>query len=201
MRTTHFNEGTLMRKFCIVLVVASGLGTLAARAQVTNVPPTELEAFEAQTGTVIVKGAGQIGSLAVDAVNIVVISKESLDVTSGRRQYGMAVETTANNRRVWKKVVDYDEMGSLLSGLNYLAKIDYKVTAQPTFVASYVTRSGLRVGAFTSQRRGALQYFLQDYGTNSPNSPKILITSAQLSQFQDLVDETLKDLDSLQASH
>ncbi len=187
-----------MRKSCLVLIVASGLCTVAARAQITNLPPTELETFEAQTGAVIVKGAGQVGSLAVDALTINVISKESLNVSTGRRQYGMAVEIAANDQRVWEKTVDYDEMDSLLNGLNYLAKIDYKVTAQPTFVASYVTRSGLRVGAFTSQRRGVIQYFLQDYSTTSP---RILITSAQLAQFQDLVDETRKNLDALQVSH
>jgi len=185
-----------MRKFCIVLITAGV--TLVARAQVTNVPATELEAFEAQTGAVIVKGAGPVGSLAVDAVNITVISKESQDVNTGRRQYGMAVEAVANNQRVWKKVVDDDEMDSLLNGLNYLAKMDYKVTALPTFVAGYVTKSGLRVGAFTSQRRGAIQYFLQD---QSAKGPRILITPAQLAQFQDLVDETRKNLDSLKAAH
>lgn len=187
-----------MRKCCIVLILALGFCGLAARAQITNLPPTELETFEAQTGTVIVKGAGPVGSLAVDAVNIQVISKESLNVSTGHRQYGMAVEADANDQRVWEKLVDYDEMDSLLSGLNYLAKIDYKVTAEPTFVASYVTRSGLRIGAFTSQRRGVIQYFLQDYSTTSP---RILITSAQLAQFQDLVEETRKTLDSLQAAH
>jgi hypothetical protein len=110
----------------------------------------------------------------------------------------MAVEVVANNQRAWKKVVDYDEMDSLLNGVNYLAKIDSKVTELPTFVAGYVTRSGLRVGAFTSQRRGAIQYFLEDYSTNSP---RLLITSAQLAQFQDLVEQTRKNLDSLQATH
>jgi hypothetical protein len=107
----------------------------------------------------------------------------------------------ANDQQVWKRVVDYDEMDSLLNGLNYLAKIDYKVTSQPTFVASYVTRSGFRVGAFTSQRRGVIQYFLQDHGTNSANSPRILITPAQLTQFQSLVDQARSNLNSLQAPH
>ena len=187
-----------MHKLYVVLLAASGLFACAAQAQVTNVPPTELEAFEAQTGTVIVKGAGQVGSLDVDALSLVVISKESLDVTSSRKQYGMAVEITANGQRAWKRVVDYDEMDSLLSGLDYLGKIDSKVTALPTFVASYVTRSGLRVGAFTSQRRGAIQYFLQD---DSTNSARILITPAQLAQFQSLVDQARNNLDSLRAAH
>ena len=77
----------------------------------------------------MVKGAGQVGSLAVDALTINVISKESLNVSTGHRQYGMAVEVVANDQRAWKRVVDYDEMDSMLNGLNYLAKIDYKVTA------------------------------------------------------------------------
>jgi hypothetical protein len=198
MPTTHSTGIALVRKFCIVLALVSDFCVLDGRAQITNLPPTELETFEAQTGTVIVKGAGQVGSLAVDALTINVISKESLNVSTGRRQYGMAVEAIADNQRLWKTVVDYDEMEALLNGVNYLARIDYKVTELPTFVAGYITRSGLRVGAFTSQRRGAIQYFLQDYGTNSA---RILITPAQLSQFQDLVEQTRKNLDSLRASH
>ena len=77
----------------------------------------------------------------------------------------MAIEIVANNQRVWKRVVDYDEIDAFLSGLDYLAKIDYNVTTLPTFVAGYTTKSGFRVGAFTSQRRGAIQFFLQDYST------------------------------------
>ena len=118
--------------------------------------------------------------------------------STGRRQYGMAVEVVANDQRAWKRVVDYDEMDSLINGLNYLAKIDYKVTELPTFVAGYVTRSGLRVGAFTSQRRGVIQYFLQDYSTNSP---RILITSGPTGPVPGSGGPTRKNLDSLQAAH
>ena len=131
-------------------------------------------------------------------LNLVVISKESLDVSTGRKEYGMAIEADANNQRVWKKMVDYDEIDPLLSGLDYLAKIDYNVTPQPTFVAGYATKSGFRVGAFTSQRRGAIQFFLQDYSTNSP---RILITPTQLAQFQNLIEQARKNLDALRASH
>ena len=186
-----------MRKYCIVLIAVSGWLVGVAKAQMTNVPPTQLEAFEAETGTVIVKGAGQIGSLSVGTVNITVISKESMDVSTGRKEYGMAIEADANNQRVWKKVVDYDEIDPLLGNLNYLAKIDYAVTALPTFVAGYSTKSGFRVGAFTSQRRGAIQFFLQDYSTNSG---RILITPTQLVQFQSLIEQARKNLDSLRAA-
>jgi len=186
-----------MRKYSIALIVISGWLAGVAQAQMTNVPPTQLEAFEAQTGTVIVKGAGQIGSLGVGTVNITVISKESMDGSTGRKQYGMAIEADVNGQRVWKKVVDYDEIDPLLSNLNYLAKIDYTVTALPTFVAGYCTKSGFRVGAFTSQRRGAIQFFLQDYSTNSE---RILITPTQLVQFQNLIEQARKNLDALRAA-
>jgi len=186
-----------MHRLFVGLLAAAGLFAGAVQAQVANVPTTALETFEAQTDKVIVKGAGQIGSLAVDQLNIVVIGKESLDASTGSKQYGMAVEVLANDQQLWKKMVDYDEMDSLLNGLDYLAKIDYKVTLEPTFVASYVTKSGLRVGAFTSQRRGVIQYFLQDHSTNSA---RILITPAQLTQFQSLVDQTRSNLNSLRAS-
>jgi hypothetical protein len=189
-------EKTIMNKYCAVLIVASGLFTFAARAQVTNVTFTELETFEAQTGKVIVKGAGQIGSMTIDSITVTVICKESTDVGTGLKEYGAAVEISANNQRGVKMVVDYDEMDSLLNGINYLAQIDSNVTTLPTFVASYVTKSGLRVGAYTSQRRGAIQYFLQD---RSFDSPRILMTSAQLAEFQNLMEQAKKNLDSLRA--
>ena len=187
-----------MYKLCVVLIAISGWLACVAQAQVTNVPPTELEAFEAQTGTVIIKGAGQIGSLAIGNLNLTVISRESTDVGTSRKEYGVAVEMTENNQGTVRMVVDYDELDSLLNGLNYLAKIDYNVTTLPTFTASYTTKSGLRVGAFTSQRRGAIQFFLQD---RSVNSVRILITPAQLAQFQTLIEQARKSLDSMRIPH
>ena len=94
-----------MHKFCAILIAVSVVFTFAACAQVTNVTFTELETFEAQTGKVIVKGAGQIGSLTVDALDITVISRESLDAGTGHKEHGMAIEVVANNQQVWKKVV------------------------------------------------------------------------------------------------
>ena len=195
-----------MRKYCIALITACGWLTCAAQvhiAQITNVPPTRLEAFEAQTDTVIVKGAGQIGSLGAGEVTLTVISKESLDVSSGRKEYGVAIEAVVNNQRMWKKVIDYDEIDPLLDNLVYVAKIDYNVTALPTFVAGFATRSGFRVGAFTSQRRGAIQFFLQDYtsNANSANGVRILVTPTQLSQLQNLLEQDRKNLDALRAAH
>ncbi len=187
-----------MRRICVVFIATAGLLTWTASAQDTITNLTELETFEAQTGTVIVKGIGQSGSMAVDAVGVTVQFKESLNVNTGQKAYGATVEITANNQRVRKAVIDYDELDAFLSGLDYLARIDYNVTTLPTFVAGYTTKSGFRVGAFTSQRRGAIQFFLQPYNTNSA---RILITPAQLSQFRTLIEQSRKSLEVLRTPH
>jgi hypothetical protein len=194
MRETFFMGGTTMRRIFAVFITTASLFAWTSRAQDTITNLTELEAFEAQTGTVIVKGAGQTGSLTIGAVDVAVLSKESLNVTTGQKAYGVAIEITENNRLVRKAVIDYDELDTFLSSLDYLARIDYNVTTLPTFTASYTTKSGFRVGAFTSQRRGAIQFFLQSYNTDKA---KILITPAQLIQFQTLVEQTRKSLDAL----
>jgi len=185
-----------MHKFYSI-IAATGCAALALNAQVTNVPPTELQAFEARTDTVIVMGEGEVGSVMAGDLNIAVICNESTDVNGGPKQYGVAIEITGNGQRLTKLAVDYDELDSLVNGLNYLGKIDYNVTTLPTFVAAYVSKSGLRIGAYSSQRRGAIQYFLQDYANKSE---RILLTASQLAQFQALIEAARKNLDSLRGA-
>ena len=71
-----------MRKFCVVFIVVCCSLAFTSRAQdATNAPTakTEIENFELQTGTVIVKGLGEIGSVTTSA-GIVSVLKESIDV-------------------------------------------------------------------------------------------------------------------------
>ena len=180
----------------LAILAAGGQLAFAAEAQTTNAFPTKLEAIEAQAGTVIIKGAGQIGSLAVGEVSIAVLTKETTDVSAGLKEYGLAIELTVNNQQVWKRVVDYDEMDSLIKGLNYISRINYDVTTMPVFVAAYATKSGFRVGAYTSQRRAAIQFFLQDH---SSDSGRILITPGQIAQLLLFVEQAKRNLDLLRA--
>lgn len=99
----------IMQKFCVA-IIASGLFAFAASAQVTNVTFTELESFEAQPGTVVVAGAGQVGSMAIGDITVSVFSRESTAVNSGRKEYGAVVELGENDRREARMFVDYDEM-------------------------------------------------------------------------------------------
>jgi hypothetical protein len=184
-----------MNKLHVILVAAFCSLALASPAQDTNALKTDIGIFEAQTGAVIIKGFGQIGSVSVGTGVISVRGKESTDVSTGHKAYGLVIEITGNNQQRERTFVDYDEIDSLLNGVNYLNKITYDVTPLPSFEASYTTKSGFRVVAYSARRQGGIQTFLQ-YG----DQPRILLTSDQMAQFHGLVDQAKNTLDSIRAA-
>ena len=183
-----------MKKSSLFLIVVCCSLAFTSRAQdttTTNLLKTEIENFEAQTGTVIVKGVGQGGSLTTPAGIISVRLKESIDVGHGGKLYGMAIGLEAGPRREFL-VVDYDEMDPLISGMDYLAKIGYDVTALPAFEASFTTRSGLRIVAYSTVRQGGIHTYLQ-----LGDAPKIPLAPDQFAQFQNLIAQAKSSLDAL----
>jgi len=163
----------------------------AAHAQdATNAPKTEIENFESQPDTVIVKGLGNTGSLTTSAGVISVRCRESIDETSGRREYGVGVALASNQLHGFL-VVDYDELDPLVRGLDFLGKITYDATTMPSFDAAFTTKSGLRISAHSEQRQGTIQTFLQFADT-----PRIPLTSTQFAQFQNLITQAKSSLDA-----
>lgn len=184
-----------MNKLHVILVAAFCSLALASPAQDTNTLKTDIGVFEAQTGAVIIKGFGQIGSVSVGTDVISVRCKESKDVNTGHKAYGLVIEITGNNQQRERTFVDYDEIDSLLNGVNYLNKITYDVTSLPSFEASYTTKAGLRVVANSVRRQGGIQTFLQ-YGDH----PRILLTSDQMAQLYGLIEQARNNLNSIRAA-
>lgn len=152
-----------MKKSNLFLIAVCCSLAFASRAQdaaTTNALNTEIENFEAQTGTVIVKGFAQTGSMTTDAGTVSVRCKESIDVGHNRKLYGMAVGLEKDQRREFL-FVDYDEMDSLINGMDYLSKIGYNVTTLPGFDATFTTKSGLRLAAHSERRQGGIQLYLK----------------------------------------
>jgi len=192
-----------MRAFTFLLIAAAGwpLLTIASRAQgitiITNAPKTRIEAFEAQTGTVIIKASGQTGTIALQAGVVSVICKESTDVTTGRKEYGIAVEVMENNRPKDTTIIDYDEIDPLLNAIGYIGKVNYTVTSLPGFDAVYTTRGGLRIATYSSRKRvGTLGTSLQ---SSTVNKVRVSLSPEQLAQFQSLLQQSKTTLDSLRA--
>jgi len=184
-----------MNKSHVILLTIFCSLALASQAQDTNSLNTDIGLLEARTGAVIIKGFGQIGSVAAGTDVISVRSKESTDISTGHRLYGLSIEIEGNPLPRQRIYVDDNEMDSLISAINFLIKIDYDVTSLPGFEASYTTKAGLRVGAHSIRRDGAIQTFLQ-YG----DQPKIMLTSIQMTQLCGLIDQARKNLNALKAA-
>ena len=183
-----------MRKFFIVLIAAFCALAFAARAQDTNALKTEIGIFESQTGVVIVKGFGLVGSVSTGSAIISVRCKESSSAATGHKDYGIAVVIEVNQQR-GVAIVDYDELDSLLNGMDYLGKTTYNVTSLPGFEATFTTKSSLELIAHGDKQQGGIRMFLQ-----YDDGPRFPLASDQWIQLSNLINQAKTTLDSLRIS-
>jgi hypothetical protein len=193
-------KGKTMRKFIAVLIaVASGslLGG-PARAQETNtcllVPATRLEAFETNTGTVVIKATAPIGTATAHGGAVAVRCREITDAGTGRRESGIILDIAYGAQVEGTTLIDYDELDSLLDGLDYLGKLDWSVTALPDFSAVYTTKGGFRADARGSRRTGNIEFAVRSTRVSAPRLP---LTRDQLGQLRSFIDQARAKLDSL----
>src|SRR5215469_10381632 len=179
MRSTHF----------LLIALSAALPVVTHAQTSTNTPATQIENFELQNDTIMVKGFGEMGSVATEGGTVSVHVKESKDVSSNQKMYGTSVTLSAGQAHA-SLVVDCDEMDALTNALDYLGKISYNVTPMPGFDASFTTRSGLRAGAHVDRRQSAIQLYLQLEDTE-----KIPLSASQFTQFQNLINEAKASLD------
>ncbi|MEI8288733.1 MAG: hypothetical protein WCH99_04625 [Verrucomicrobiota bacterium] len=192
-----------MRSYNRITLTCIGAGLLLAfpaGAQTTNAPATIIENLEQQTGTVIVKGFGMVGNVAIGNATISVRNKLSRDVGHGRIAYGIAVVFSGSGAASGSQpdslmpkkflVVDGDELDSLVNSMDYIEKITYDATPLTGFEASYATRSGLRFIAHSDRRQGGIEMFIQ-FG----DAPRIQLSATQLTLLRNLITQAKAALD------
>lgn len=153
-------KGSPMKNLFSLIFVVLGMvifsGSAAGQESIETVlePRTKLEAFQARTGIVIIKGYSRIGLAAgLDGTSIEVESREFRDAGSNAREYGITIEVreAGNTPRRSLSYIDYDEIDPLLKALEYINKIDNSVTQLTRFEADYRTRGDLLVSAFSGR--------------------------------------------------
>ena len=179
-----------MRK--IYFTFAAALFAFAVHAQETNALKTEIENFEARTNTVIVKGFGQVGSVSIGAGTVSVRSKESSDISSGGKEYGIAIELAGQTPPRQLAILDEEELAPLVNGLDYLSKITSDASALPAFVAEFKTKSGLRFVALSTRRQSSIQFFIQ-----FDDCPRVSLNTDEIVQLKNLVGQSLSALNDL----
>jgi hypothetical protein len=192
-------EVLTMRKINIVLIMIVGCSLVAgfARAQDTNAPLTNIEIFEYQTGTIIIRGSMLVGTVSAQTGTVSVRAKESTEPGSGRKEYGIAVGLQEGGRPEDTTMIDYGELDSFLSGIDYISKGNHSMTPLPDYDVGYTTKGWLRLVAYTSHKRpGTMEIALQS-GHSSRN--RVLLSTDQLAIFQNLVQQAKAKLDNLRA--
>ena len=189
-----------MRRFIAVLIIVAGGPLLSGpvRAQETNgclpVPATKLEAFETNTDTVIIKATAPIGTVPAHGGEVSVRCREITDAGTGHRESGIVMDIELGGAMEAGLLIDYDELDSLLDGMEYLGKLDWSVTSLPDFQAVYTTKGGFRAGARGSRRTGNIEF---DVRNTRENSPRLPLSRDQLGQLRSLVEQAKTKLDSL----
>jgi hypothetical protein len=190
----------MMRRFVAILVAVAGASLLAgsAHAQETNacllVPATKLEAFETNTDTVIIKATAPIGAVSAHGGEVSVRCREITDAGTGHRESGIIVDIAFSAQLEGTTLIDYDELDSLLDGMDYLGKLDWSVTTLPDFSAAYTTKGGFRAEAHGSRRTGNIEF-----GVRSTRviASRLVLSRDQLGQLRSLVEQAKAKLDSL----
>lgn len=138
-----------------LLLVLSMLCTVQAGAQqsatVEKEPKTKLEAFQAQTGAVVIKGFSHIGKLSALG-SVEVTAMEFTDAATGKKQTGVVIEIKESGRleNTDRSFIDYDEVDSLLKGIDYISKATADVTKLSQFEATYKTKGYFRATTYSS---------------------------------------------------
>jgi len=189
-----------MRRFVAGFVIVAGTWVPAspARAQETNaclpVPATKLEAFETNTDTVIIKATAPIGTVPAQAGTIDVRCREITDAGTGHRESGVLVDIALGGSARDTLMIDYDELDSLLDGLEFIGKLDWSVTSLPSFDAVYTTKGGFRAAAFGSRRTGNIEFAVR---STRAALPPLLLSRDKMGQLRSLIEQAKAKLDSL----
>ncbi|SPE59772.1 conserved exported hypothetical protein [Verrucomicrobia bacterium] len=168
----------------------------AAPAQLTNgypfVPQTRLEAFETNTGSVVLKTTTQMGLISANGGALAVRCRQITDSGSGRTEYGLvfilgeAVEDIL--------LLDYDEIDSLLNAIDVFLNIDWSITSMNSFDASYTSKGGLRISAYSLRRSGVIEFSVRSLRSTHPPLP---LFRDQVSQVRQFIAQGKTKLDSL----
>jgi hypothetical protein len=189
-----------MRRFIAVVMAVAGGSFLSgpAGAQETNacllMPATKLEAFETNTDTVIIKATAPIGTVQGHGGAVSVRCREITDAGTGRRESGIIVDIAFGGQLEAMMLIDYEELDSLLDGLDYLGKLDWSVTSLPDFSAVYNTKGGFRADARGSRRTGNIEFAVR---STRVSAPRLSLSRDQLGQLRSLVEQAKTKLDSL----
>lgn len=160
-------------------------------AQITNSIRADIERFENQTNFLVVKGFGSGGELRLESGTLGVRLKDSYNPDFAQRMQAIVITYSAGEHRE-RATIDYDEIETLLRGLDYLRSVNYDSTGLPGFEAAIQTRDGFRAIAFGSHRQSSVEHSIQ-----FDDCARIALNSDQFVQLRNIIAQARTTLDQL----
>ena len=143
-----------MKKVVIIAVLALLFTSMAYGEEPAEPqkPATKLEAFQAKTGIVVVRGfttvgtVNGLGTVTVDARDFRDASNPKTHITG----VSITVKESGRLERENTAFIDSDEITSLLAGLDYVSKATKDVTPLTNFEVEYRTKGDFRITVFNN---------------------------------------------------
>ncbi len=136
----------------VSILICSGVSF--AQDQAGKAPATKLEAFQARTGVVLIRGYSTVGTLRGMGGEVTVDAREFRDGSSPNSPkatgISIAVKETSRLERENTSYIDVDEIDSLVKGIEYISKVSKDVTKLDLFEVDYRTKGDLRITVFNS---------------------------------------------------
>jgi hypothetical protein len=180
----------------VLLVTAAACAGQEARP--TSTPEefqTKLESLISETGTVVVKGYTRVGSMNGSRGTAQFTAWEVSNARTGRREQGVTVEIgeASTNRPDFEEraYIDYDELDSLIKGIDYIMKLDDKATKLSRYEAQYQTRGGLVLVTFNTP--GGYAAAISTWGGRRP---RFVLRQTGLAEFKNLLESAKNMLDA-----
>jgi hypothetical protein len=161
--------------------------------QAATSPKTELEKFNGEVGTVVIKGYTSLGT--VSGVEVTAMTLRS--AASGQTRSGVLIEVSSGGttKRTSRSYIDYDEIAPLLNGIAFVAKTDASATKLKFFEGIYSTKGDLKVTVFNNEN-GSRNVAVQ---SGSIGSATTFMSFEQLDRLQALIREAKDMLDKSQS--
>lgn len=149
----------LSRLFTAISLFFMGQVAFAQTSSTTPlqpVPNTKIEAFSSKTGIVIIKGYSTIGSVSGRGT-VSIDVREFRDASSPNKgEFGIAIEVQESGRltRENRSFIDFDEIDSLVRGIDYLSKVTNSVTQLKNFEVAYKTKGDFAITVYSDSTGG-----------------------------------------------
>ncbi len=159
-----------MKYSILLILVFAACAFGQAKETIPTKTRTDLEAFQEKYGVVVIKSYSNVGRMTGTGGTFSLQALTLNNPTNNTKVRGLVVEVETSERysSSARSFVEYDEIDSLIKGIDYISKIDKSKTPLDLFEAKYTTKGGFEIVVFNnSQDKLSVAISVGSYGSKT----------------------------------